>query len=181
MMSEILLKVPYFSQRDSQTVHAHRMCFASCCAMLLEYMKPQTLKGRNGDDIYLQRVFKYGDTVHSTAQIQALRSFGLKAEFYTNLNWQHIDNQLVNGIPVPIGILHHGPVAAPRGGGHWILIIGRTADGRGYYVHDPYGDLNLVTGGYISSNGQRLVYSKKNLDPRWRVSGQPGWGIIARK
>lgn len=183
-----LLSVPYYSQRDSNTGHSHRMCFASSCAMLLQSLKPSTLTGANGDDEYLQRVFQYGDTVHSTAQIQALRSYGLDASFYTNLDWQDIDAQLEKGIPVPIGILHYGDVSYPTGGGHWLIIIGKksndtgTAEDDQYFVHDPYGELDLVNGGYPgSTNGQKLLYSRKNLDPRWKVRGTLGWGVIANK
>lgn len=165
-----------------------RMCFSSACAMLLQALRPGTLKGKNGDDTYLQRVFRYGDTVKSTAQIQALRDFGVHASFRTNLTWADIDAQLAAGIPVPIGILHHGPVSKPIGGGHWIIIIGKksnnpsTVDDDQYFVHDPFGDLDLVRGGYWGShNGQKLLYSRKNLEPRWRVRGSGGWGIIASK
>jgi uncharacterized protein YvpB len=179
-MNDLILPVTYYSQRDSGTKHAYRMCFSSCCAMLVNFIKPGKLQGFNGDDQYLQTVFKYGDTVNSAAQIQALRDYGIKANFRTNLNWSDIDSQLAKKIPIPIGILHHGPASAPTGGGHWILIIGKTGDGAKYYVNDPYGDLDLVNGGYPgSTNGARLLYSKANLDKRWRVNGTPGWGVIA--
>lgn len=181
-MPDILLPVPYYSQRDSATAHSHRMCFSSSCAMLLNYLRPGLLKGTNGDDQYLNQVLKYGDTTSSDAQVRALNHFGLQSRFSANLNWADVENQLKKGIPVPIGILHHGPVSAPGGGGHWLLIIGRKADGSAYYVNDPYGDLDLVNGGYPGpTNGARLLYSKRNLEPRWRVKGAGGWGIIAKK
>lgn len=158
------------------------MCYSSVNAMLLKFLRPRALPDVvSADDVYLRRVLQYGDTTLAHAQIQALKSYGVTASFRQNLDWHHIDAHLAQGIPVPIGILHHGPVAAPRGGGHWILIIGRLADGSRYYVHDPYGDLDLVNGGYLSSNGKALLYSRRNLGPRWRVGGRPGWGILAQK
>lgn len=185
-MPDTILNAPYYSQRDSATGHAMRMCFSSCCAMLLNFLKPGILKGSNGDDQYLQQVFAYGDTTNSAAQIQALRHFGLTADFRTNLTWADIDAQLAKGKPVPIGILHHGPVSAPTGGGHWILIVGKkpgntaTVNDDVYIVNDPYGELDLVNGGYPGpTNGNHLSYSRKNLDPRWRVNGTGGWGVIA--
>jgi len=45
-------------------------------------------------------------------------------------------------------------------------------------VHDPFGDLDLVGGTYISTNGKDKLYSKKNLGPRWMVTGdKSGWFI----
>jgi len=181
-MREIKLAVPYYSQRDSATGHAMRMCFSSSCAMLLNFLKPGVLKGANGDDQYLKRVLTYGDTTSSTAQSQTLKYFGIQNQFRTDLNWSDIDSQLLKNTPVPIGILHHGPASSPSGGGHWLLIIGKTADGLHYVVNDPYGDLDLVNGGYPGpTNGAGLRYSKLNLDKRWRVNGAGGWGIIAGK
>lgn len=172
------LQVRYFSQRDSMTPHALRMCFSSSCAMLLEALKPGTLQGPNGDDIYLGRVLRYGDTTEATYQIKALQSFGVEASLVRNASWKTIENQIDKGIPVPIGILHHGPVDAPTGGGHWICAIGYDQDS--IIVHDPFGDLNLTTGNYVNNWGARLRYSRRNLGPRWMVEGPAsGWAIIA--
>lgn len=185
MPSDLILPVPYFSQRDSQAYggqNAHRMCFSSTCAMLVNTLKPNTLKGPNGDDAYLQTVFKFGDTTAAAAQVKALAAYGIKAQFRQDLAWTHVDAQLAKGIPVPIGILHHGPVTAPTGGGHWLLVVGKTADGKHYVCNDPYGELSLVSGGYPGpTNGRQLRYSVKNLTPRWRVNGTGGWGILAQK
>jgi hypothetical protein len=174
------LQVRYFSQRDSQTEHAMRMCFSSSCAMLLETLKPGTLKGPNGDDAYLGRVLRYGDTTETASQIEALEFYGVKARFVQNANWATIERQIDRGIPVPIGILHHGFVIAPRGYGHWICAIGY--DSNAITVHDPFGDLDLVNGGYLSTKGASLRYSRRNLGPRWMVEGPgTGWAIIAEK
>ena len=187
-MKDIDLKTRYFSQRDSKTPQAHRMCFSSTCAMLVTQATPGKLAGANDDDFYLKVLNeRYGDTTNSAMQIQCLRdAFGIKtATFRTNLDWPDIDRQLEAGKFVPIGILHHGPARAPVGGGHWLGIRGRiTKNGKLFYiVNDPYGDLDLVNGGYPgSTNGNGLHYSKENLDLRWRVrqGGKPtgGWGII---
>jgi hypothetical protein len=172
------LQVRYFCQRDSGTPHANRMCFSSACAMMLEALKPGTLQGANGDDTYLGRVFRYGDTTDAQAQIRALADFGVKAQLVQNANWGSLERQIARGIPVPIGILHKGPVAAPTGGGHWITAIGHTPDA--IIVHDPFGNLDLVTNRYIDNWGARLYYSRKNLGPRWMVEGpSTGWAIIA--
>jgi hypothetical protein len=172
------LKVPYFSQRDSGTEHALRMCFSSSCAMLLETLRPGTLSGANGDDRYLGRVLRYGDTTEAAAQLKALSSFGVEAQFVRNAGWGTVKAQIDKGIPVPLGILHKGPVSAPQGGGHWICAIGYADDA--LTVHDPFGEIDLLSGAYINNWGARLRYSKKNLGPRWMVEGQgSGWAILA--
>lgn len=173
------LQVRYFSQRDSSTEHALRMCFSSSCAMLLETLKPGTLVGPNGDDTYLGRVLRYGDTTDAQAQIKALQSFGVTASLVQNASWKTIEAQIDKGIPVPIGILHHGPVGRPTGGGHWICAIGYSDDA--ITVHDPFGDLDLVNGGYGVTWGARLRYGKANLGPRWMAEGPgTGWAMITQ-
>ena len=170
-------RVPYFTQRDSQTEHAMRMCFSSSCAMLLETLKPGTLPGPNGDDTYLGRVFRYGDTTEAASQLKALAFYGVQADFVQNANWSKIERQIDRGIPVPIGILHKGPVSAPIGGGHWLIVVGHTPTH--VIVHDPFGDLDLVNGGWRKTGlgvGKNLKYSFKHMDPRFFYGGKSnGW------
>jgi len=174
------LKVPYFSQRDSATEHALRMCFSSSCAMLVEALKPGTLAGPNGDDAYLGRVLRYGDTTDSGAQLRALASYNIKATFTTKANWTTIEHQIKAGIPVPCGFLHKGPARKPSGGGHWLTVIGFTKEA--IVVNDPFGEIDLVNGGYLNSNGAGQRYSRKNFAPRWMVEGPgTGWAIIATR
>jgi len=170
----IALSVPYYSQRDNAR-DPLRTCFSSSCAMMLSGLRPGVIKN---DDDYINTVFKYGDTTAYTSQIAALEDYGVKATFHQNGAFSNIDSQLELGIAVPIGILHKGSVSSPTGGGHWITVIGRNAYGSAYIVHDPFGELDLVGGTYISTNGKSLSYSKKNLAPRWMVEGAfTGWYI----
>lgn len=172
------LRVPYFSQRDSTTPHALRMCFSSSCAMLLETLKPGTLVGPNGDDAYLGRVLRYGDTTDAQAQLKALASYGIKATFTQQATWQTIEHQINRGVPVPCGFLHKGPVSAPGGGGHWLCVIGY--DSASVVVHDPFGEADLVSGIYRNTAGARLSYARQHFGPRWMVEGPgTGWAIIA--
>jgi len=147
--------------------------------MLLEAIRPGTLQGPNGDDAYLGRVLRYGDTTDSVSQLKALQSFGVNASLTHGAGWLTIQRQIDAGFPVPIGILHKGPVSAPQGGGHWICAIGYADDA--LIVHDPFGNLDLVNGTYTNNWGARLRYSKRNLGPRWMVEGPgTGWAIIAK-
>jgi len=176
--NKLVLNVPYFSQRDNK-VDPMRTCFSSSCAMLLKYLKPSSI---TTDDDYIKVVYAYGDTTDASVQVKALKDFGVSAEFRQNFGWSDIDSQLTRGIPVPIGVLHKGPVSRPTGGGHWIVIIGRNEDNTKYVVNDPFGEMDLVNGDYVSSNGKQLLYSKKNLGPRFMVEGPgTGWVIKASK
>ena len=172
-----VLKVPYFPQRDNYR-DAWRTCFSSSCAMLLEYLKPGTLPGSKGDNKYVEQVFKNGDTTDFYVQIRTLAHFGVAARFVQDGTNELLKQQIDNGKPVPVGILHKGPAAAPTGGGHWIIVIGY--DEKGFICHDPWGKIDHSTGYYSSSNGNEVHYSYALFDSRWTVvSDRDGWCIIA--
>ena len=167
------LKVPYYPQTDNYT-NAERTCNSSSCAMCLEYFKPGTLQGTKGDDAYVKRVFEIGDTTDHTVQTRVLESYGVKSHFSQSLTFADLDRELAAGRPVVIGILHRGPLSAPRGG-HMCVVIGKK--GEDYIVNDPYGDLN---DGYSSDvyNGKGAVYKKSELKVRWCPNANDGWGRI---
>jgi GH24 family phage-related lysozyme (muramidase) len=174
---EIKLIVPYFSQRDNSK-DPMRTCFSSSCAMLLESLEPDAI---SSDDEYIKEVYRFGDTTEASAQLKALKHFGVDAQFVQNADWALIESQLKQGIPVPMGVLHKGPVSRPTGGGHWICCVGITADKSKLWVHDPFGEMDLVNGGYVSTDGKYRLYSKKNLGPRFLVEGpKSGWVILAK-
>ena len=148
--------------------------------MLLQYLKPGTLKGGNGDDQYLKRVQTYGDTTDPRAQVRALSSFGIKARFVKAAGFAQLEQQIDAGVPVPCGFLHRGPVSAPSGGGHWLIVVGYDRDH--LIVHDPFGEADLVSGRTIGGVARFARYSRKNFGPRWEVEGaRTGWAIIAER
>ena len=170
------LEVRYFSQRDNYR-DAGRTCFSSSCAMLLETLKPGTLPGDKGDDIYVQRVFEYGDTTDAYVQLKTLLSFGVQAKFVQDADINTVKKQIDAGKPVPIGILHHGPASAPSGGGHWLIVIGY--DSKGFIVHDPWGEIDHASGTYPSTDGAHKHYSYNLINSRWTVAhDSDGWAII---
>jgi len=174
------LRVTYYSQRDSTIPgQASRMCFSSSCAMMLSKLRPELLGGKFGDDVYLRRLSAFGDTTEARAHIQTLESYKVKAELMLDADWQTVEEQIDRGIPVPLGFYHHGTVDNPsRDGGHWLCAIGY--DDAGIFVNDPWGDLDLVAGHYVSQDGKGLHYSRKNFGPRWLADGpSSGWAIIA--
>lgn len=148
--------------------------------MLLQHLKPGTLSGPNGDDQYLKRVQTFGDTTDAAAQIKALASYGIKARFVQNAGWQTLEQQIAKGVPVPCGFLHRGPVSAPSGGGHWLIVVGHTPTH--LIVHDPFGEADLVNGATLGGVARFMQYSRRNFGPRWMVEGTgTGWALIAER
>jgi hypothetical protein len=144
-------------------------------AMALDYIDPSAIKG--DDDWYLNQVLRFGDSVSSTAQLQAAHSLGFDAQFFTNGTQKRLEQLLDKGVPVPVGVLHKGSNAKPAGGGHWICLIGHNSDQ--FMVNDPFGEMDLVNGGYPKAgptDGKNKLYSKKNLMKRWLVENDhSGW------
>ena len=174
------LPVPYFAQLDSTTDQGRRMCFSSSCAMLLAYLRPGLLTGPNGDDQYLARVRSFGDTTSNLAQVRALQSYGLTADFVNNGDFAMVERQINAGIPVPCGYLHRGHIDRPSGGGHWLIIVGY--DATHVIVHDPLGESNLITGATLNRPAQFCRYSRANFGRRWMVEAPgTGWAIVAQR
>ncbi|MEB3276786.1 MAG: hypothetical protein VKM92_07460 [Cyanobacteriota bacterium] len=166
----------YYVQTDSALPgQAHRMCFASTCAMAVKYLRPDALLGVNADDTYLRTVQRFGDTTSPSAQIAACAHYGVAARFGTHGTSSLLQREIDTGFPVGTGFLHHGSSQAPRGGGHWILAIG-YAPAVGVF-NDPYGELNNPAGGYVQvgRGGRAVRYSWRHWLPRWEVEG-PGTG-----
>lgn len=184
--SSKVLNVPYYSQRDNYR-DASRTCFSSSCAMLTKYLRPSALPdGPKGDDAYVQEVFKRGDSTDSSVQLRTLSHFGIDARFIQNGTNALLKQEINKGNPVPVGILHKGPAAAPSGGGHWLIVIGYEDDpkapGGGYFiVNDPWGEISHSSGTYNSTNGERMKYSYALFDSRWTVaSNSDGWCILVK-
>ena len=54
-------------------------------------------------------------------------------------------------------------------------------DAENLIAHDPYGELDVVNGGYPKTGGtygKFIKYSWKNWVPRWSVANnEDGWGL----
>ena len=168
------LDVQYFYQRDSQTGHGERSCQASAVAMAVEYLEPDLVYD---DEEYLNIVFKYGDTVSQLAHKKALDGLGIWNQFKMNGQEADLIDLLEKGYPVPIGVLHKGHIDSPSGGGHWITLIG--FDETHFYVHDPFGEMDMIFGGYTRNrpkDGMNVRYPRERLMSRWLVaSDSDGW------
>jgi len=165
------LNVPYQSQRDNYR-DASRTCFSSSCAMAAMFLKPGVVKN---DDEYVRKVFAIGDSTDSSVQVAVLKGLGFKPSFKQNGTVEKLKANIDAGVPVPVGILHHGPASAPSGGGHWICIIGYDDSRRTFIVNDPWGEIDHSSGSYISTDGNNKEYSYNLIKSRWTVEG-PGTG-----
>jgi len=165
---------PYFPQLDNGS-EGWRQCQTSSIAMCLRYLR---VPGINDDLDYLRIVRRYGDTTDQNAHRQELQYLKVRATFRQNLSATNLLGELKAGLPVAIGILHHGPVSAPTGGGHYIACYGATPTA--WRCHDPYGELDLINGGWAHVGGlygEGILYSHRNLNPRWLHPGPfNGWG-----
>lgn len=168
------LQVPYYYQRDSKTGHGERSCQSSAIAMCVEYFDPALIRD---DDDYLKLVLMYGDTISQMAHKKALDSLGIKNKFSVNGTESELIRILGLGCPVPVGILHKGTLQNPTGGGHYVTLIGY--DDKNFHVHDPFGELDLVNGGYPKAgptDGKNQRYSRSGLMKRWLIhSKSDGW------
>ena len=170
-----LTGVPYFPQLEAGDPEGWRECQTASLAMCLAYLKTPGIASK---DDYLAVVQRYGDTTNQQAHRLALEALKVRGSFRQNMSHGDLLAEIKAGLPVAIGVLHHGPVSAPSGGGHYLVIYGFTPDG--YYIcHDPYGELDLVNGGWAQqgTGGRAVRYSFRNLDPRWLPEGPAsGWG-----
>jgi len=169
------LKVPYCDQLDMADGQGWRECFSASSAMLAMYWGKELNENK-----YDSLRSRFGDSTTSEAQLAALRSLGLTADFQTDGTSFLLKQEIDAGRPVAVGWLCDGPVSAPSGGGHWIVIIGY--DDNGFFVNDPYGNCDLVDGSYLSHHdGAGLHYSYHNWLPRWRVDCTGGWMLTCRR
>jgi len=165
---------PYFWQVDNG-VTGWRECQTSAIATVLKYLD---VKGINDDKDYLKVVNKYGDTTTRSAHFSALAELNVSAQFTKHLCAEDVKEQIDKGLPVVGGILHHGPVDQPLGGGHFIVLSGYSDSY--WLVQDPFGELDLINGMWASTAkgaGKNQHYSFKNMNPRFFVGGKcNGWG-----
>jgi len=173
--TEKILRVPYFSQNDNRSGEGFRECFSSTCAMVAAFYGKV-----KGDDEYNLIRARFGDSTKAQVQIQALRTLGLDARLVTNAAPGLLESEILAGRPVPVGWLHHGPVTAPTGGGHWTLCIGFTAES--FVMNDPNGAADMVNGGYVNhTQGSGIAYSRRNWLRRWEADGpSTGWALLVK-
>jgi uncharacterized protein YvpB len=162
--SQLNLNIPFFDQKDNGP-EGWRECQSSSIAMCLAFLG---IGGIKDDVTYVNIVKKYGDTTERQPHYYAMKQLGYTgASFSTNLSIARIKAELNKQKPVAVGALHNGPVSKPSGGGHFVVIRGYNE--KGWFVNDPYGELDLKNGGWSSratGAGKNLLYSYTNFNPR---------------
>jgi hypothetical protein len=172
--------VPYFHQLDNKSGRGYRECFSSSAAMVAAfYGKVKT------DDEYNRIRERFGDTTSIEAQIRALRSLGLHAEFRQDGDGSLVEAELAAGRPVMVGWLHHGdmsrgepPICDSYGCGHWSVVVG--FDQNDWTQHDPRGLPDIEQGGHSGRyGGKNAKVSRQAFKMRWEVEGPgTGWVIL---
>ncbi len=171
------------TQADNFGGQGYRECFSSSCGAIARYWGKVV-----SDDQYNRLRRQYGDTTNPQAQLLALQSLGLRAQFVTNGSPDLIRSEVRAGRPVAVGWIHQGPVTAPRGMGHWTVAAGFRDSA--VWMMDPNGEADLVRGGYVSTGaGWQGWYSWQNWRRRWEVveGGRSwayapgnGWALLVR-
>ena len=172
----VSLALPFFDQTNDGP-DGWRHCQSSSVAMNLAFLG---VAGIRDDLDYLTVVQRHGDTTQQAAHATALAELKAPGRFITSCSMERAKAELDKGLGLAFGILHHGPVTAPNGGGHYIAI--RGYDATGWLVHDPYGELDLTNGGWSHQGqgaGRNQHYSFANTNPRWLADGpSSGWAWI---
>jgi len=172
--------VPYYNQLESPTGYGARECFDSAVAMVVAFHR-----GVNSQDAYRQVRRKYGDTTEVHAQVSALRSLGMDAEFRKNVRVEDIEIEIDAGRPLAVGWLHKGdftkgkPAVCDNDGcGHWSVIIGYDKDE--FIAMDPMGLPDMERGGHdTTKSGERIRMSRPAFYQRWSIEGEAsGWAIF---
>lgn len=172
--------VPYYNQLDSPTGYGYRECFDSAAAMVAAFHR--TVQSQNA---YRKVRRKHGDTTEVHAQVSALRSLGLDAEFRQNVRVEDIEIEIDAGRPIMVGWLHKGDFSKGKpaccdtdGSGHWSLIIGYDKDD--FIAMDPMGLPDMERGGHnTTKSGERIRMSRPAFYQRFLIEGEAsGWAIF---
>jgi len=172
--------VPYYNQLDSPTGYGYRECFDSAAAMVAAFHR--TVQSQNA---YRKVRRKHGDTTEVHAQVSALKSLGLDAEFRQNVRVEDIEIEIDAGRPIMVGWLHKGSlskgnpaVCDSEGCGHWSVIIGY--DKNDFIAMDPMGKPDMDHGGHdTTKSGELIRMSRPAFYQRWSIEGEAsGWAVF---
>lgn len=184
----------YQNQMDSAADEGWRKCYSSSSAMFCEALRPGVLKnhplrrpGEQLDDFYYRMLVQETglDTTNTDAQMRMHRYFGINSKFSQQGSRQTLEYYLSIGLWVMTGQLHHWRYERPDPTrSHWSLCCGWTPENDAFVFHDPAGEMNVIDGGYIGSEGKYRKYAWDKWKRRWMadqagnfVDGS-GWCIV---
>lgn len=171
--NDIVLEVPYFSQRDNERSPGGT-CNVTSYSMVLDYyhaprkaVKDKQWEQREDElEAFIQA---NGKVRHShEALAWAGRQYGLDCRFGMNRTWDEIRAEIRAGRPVIVS----GQFTKS---GHIIVIIGLR--GNDFIVNDPWG--NALTG-YKNRNGAGLVYDFDYMERTVKDGKNSKWAHFIR-
>ena len=181
------IHMPYFRQLDNKTGTGNRECFSSSVAMVAAfYRRVKT------DDEYNEIRAQFGDTTSVEAQLAALRSLGLEAEFRKDGDADMVELEIESGRPVLIAYLDKGnmlrgepPMCSSNGCGHWVVVSGyaKNSNDPEWIVQDPRGYPEMEKGGHSNPHlGRNVRVRQAVLHQRWQAEGPgTGWVILVNE
>tara|TARA_B100002019_G_scaffold11621_1_gene9367 strand:+ start:203 stop:1075 length:873 start_codon:yes stop_codon:yes gene_type:complete len=177
--------MPYFRQWDNKTKTGYRECFSSAAAMVAAFYKRVKT-----DDEYNEIRAQFGDTTSVDAQLLALGTLGLKAEFRKDGHADLVEQELEAGRPVLVGWLHVGnillgerPTCNAFSCGHWSVIsgyAGKNSSDPEWIMQDPRGFPEMEKGGHSNPHlGRNVRVRQAAFHQRWQADGpKTGWVIL---
>lgn len=169
---EVMLPVPYLSQRDN-AIRPSQTCNMTSAAMVIGFYYPNKLKGkRQLEDILTEKLTqtKGPDSIYYHANIVAiLEEYGVISTFSTETSFNEIKAHLAAGNPV----IYSGRFTKS---GH--IIVLRGFDESGFIVNDPWGE--WASGGYLSKSGENLHYSYGMMQ-ELAYGDDGGWAHLCTK
>ena len=181
------IHMPYFRQLDNKIGTGNRECFSSSVAMVAAfYRRVKT------DDEYNEIRAQFGDTTSVEAQLAALRSLGLEAEFRKDGDADMVELEIESGRPVLIAYLDKGnmlrgepPMCSSNGCGHWVVVSGyaKNSNDPEWIVQDPRGYPEMEKGGHSNPHlGRNVRVRQAVLHQRWQAEGPgTGWVILVNE
>jgi GH24 family phage-related lysozyme (muramidase) len=168
-----LRNFPYYYQQDDAPA-AWRRCQTQSIAMCLRYLD---IPGIETNLDYFKIVEKHGNITYQSSHKAALKELNVFVSFMLSVDEFDIKEQIDNGMPVVAGVYQRGPLSDLESRGHYVVISGY--DKTHWLVQDPYGELDLINGGWKSTGaniGNNIRYSFEEFNPRcFYGGGANGW------
>jgi hypothetical protein len=169
------LHVPYYPQKTIEEGGYRSSLYLSCaCAAM--YLRREIFLN---PDEYYERVQAFGGHESPYANVDLLRSVGLKATYYKNGIQADFKRAIDRCSPIICCVLNQGPMREVYGEGHWLTVVGYDENRKRYIVNDPLGRFWHRDGVYEHTNGEAVEYSDIFFRYRWTVEGwATGWYIV---
>lgn len=161
-----LSTLPYNTQLDNP-VKPHYTCNSSSHYMFARSVKPSLPAS---DSQYVRDVmsgkFGYGHTnnpsIYWSVHTKGLLSLGIKSGVRSG-SFNKAIAQTKKGILTPVNIAHRGHISNPKNG-HVVCLAGISDDGTKLFIHDPYGELNYISGtSNLNASGKYWVTKQRFL------------------